>query len=110
MFARQVRAHGRAGDVLVALSTSGQSPNILAAVDAAHGTGLTVWGLTGPSPNPLAGACHDAICIPAKATATIQEAHLVVVHLVCAAVDRALGSGRRTRAADACVRSLEGIW
>jgi type III pantothenate kinase len=109
-FARQVRAHGRAGDVLVALSTSGQSPNILAAVDAAHGTGLTVWGLTGPSPNPLAGACHDAICIPAKATATIQEAHLVVVHLVCAAVDRALGSGRRTRAADACVRSLEGIW
>jgi glycosyltransferase involved in cell wall biosynthesis/phosphoheptose isomerase len=109
-FARQVRAHGRAGDVLLALSTSGRSPNILAAVDAAHGAGLTVWGLTGPAPNPLADACHDAVCIPAKTTATIQEAHLVVVHLVCAAIDRALGSARRPRATDAVVRSLEGIW
>lgn len=88
VFARQVRAHGRPGDVLVALSTSGSSGNVLAAVDAARSCGMVPWGLTGPGPNPLAAACDDALCIDAAATATIQEVHLVAVHLLCAAVDR----------------------
>jgi phosphoheptose isomerase len=96
IFARQVRAHGRPGDVLVALSTSGRSSNVLAAVEAAHATGLTVWALTGPAPNPLAEACDDAVCVDAATTATVQEIHLVAVHLLCAGVDRsvarALGS------------------
>jgi D-sedoheptulose 7-phosphate isomerase len=87
LFARQTLAHGRAGDVLVALSTSGRSANVLAAVRAARDHGLTTWGLTGPAPNPLAEACDDAVCIAAPATATVQELHLVVVHLLCAAVD-----------------------
>jgi phosphoheptose isomerase len=91
VFARQVRAHGRPGDVLVALSTSGRSPNVLAAAAAARRGGLVTWALTGPGPNPLAGACDAAVCVDAAATATVQEVHQVVVHLICAAVDVALG-------------------
>jgi phosphoheptose isomerase len=87
-FARQVRAHGRSGDVLVALSTSGRSPNILAAVAAAQEHEVTTWALTGRGPNPLADRCHDAVCADASATATAQEIHQVVIHLLCAAVDR----------------------
>jgi D-sedoheptulose 7-phosphate isomerase len=89
-FARAVRAHGRPGDVLVALSTSGSSPNVLAAVAAAQDLGLTVLALTGPAPNPLAGACPDAVAVEAGSTATVQEVHLVGVHLLCAAIDRAV--------------------
>lgn len=91
-FARQVRAHGRPGDILLALSTSGQSPNVLAAAHAARKCGMTVWALTGRSPNPLADHCDDAVCVQAESTATVQEAHLVVVHLLCAAVDCAVGT------------------
>jgi D-sedoheptulose 7-phosphate isomerase len=89
VFARQVRAHGRPGDVLVALSTSGRSANILAAVDAAQSAGLATWSLSGPSGNPLALACDDA-CVDSPHTATIQEIHLIAIHLLCAAVDTAL--------------------
>jgi D-sedoheptulose 7-phosphate isomerase len=92
VFARQVRAHGRPGDVLVGLSTSGRSPNVLAAVAAARAAGLTTWALTGAAPNPLAARVDDAICVPATATATVQEVHQVVVHLLCAAVDVAVGA------------------
>jgi D-sedoheptulose 7-phosphate isomerase len=87
-FARQVRAHGRPGDVLVGLSTSGCSPNMLGAAEAARKGGLTVWALTGLAPNPLAGQADDAVCVNAPAAATVQEVHQVVVHLLCAAVDR----------------------
>ena len=90
MFARGVRAHGRPGDVLVALSTSGTSPNVLAAVKAAHETGLTSWALTGPAPNPLAAMCDDAICVEAPTTATVQEIHLLLVHSLCIALDDVL--------------------
>jgi D-sedoheptulose 7-phosphate isomerase len=92
LFARQVRAHGRTGDVLVSLSTSGRSPNVLAAVAAARDCGLTTWGLTGRAPNPLADACDDAVVVDAPYTATVQEVHQVVVHLLCAAVDVAVGA------------------
>jgi phosphoheptose isomerase len=91
-FARQVRAHGRPGDVLLALSTSGSSPNVLAAATAARQAGLTTWALTGPGPNPLAARCHEALSVGAAATATVQEVHQVVVHLLCATVDVAVGA------------------
>jgi D-beta-D-heptose 7-phosphate kinase/D-beta-D-heptose 1-phosphate adenosyltransferase len=91
IFARQVRAHGRAGDVLMLLSTSGRSENLLRAAAAGRDAGLKVWALTGPSPNPLAAACDDAMTISAAATGTIQECHLVAIHLICASVDAALG-------------------
>jgi D-sedoheptulose 7-phosphate isomerase len=89
VFARQVRAHGRPGDVLVLLSTSGRSPNLVAAAEAARALGITVWALTGPGPNPLADAATEALCLPG-ATPSVQEAHLVTVHLLCEMVDRRL--------------------
>jgi D-sedoheptulose 7-phosphate isomerase len=90
MFARGVRAHGRPGDVLVAMSTSGSSPNVLAAVKAAHEMGMTSWALAGPAPNPLAAMCDDAICVEAGTTATVQEIHLLLVHALCIALDDVL--------------------
>jgi D-sedoheptulose 7-phosphate isomerase len=90
MFARGVRAHGRPGDVLVTLSTSGTSPNVLTAVKAAHEIGLTTWALTGPAPNPLAAMSDDAICVEAATTATVQEIHLLLVHGLCISLDEAL--------------------
>ena len=90
LFARQVEAHGRAGDVLVLLSTSGRSPNALAAARRAHDCGLTVLALTGPAPNPLAATADEAVCIDSAWTATVQECHLVALHLVCAAFDAAV--------------------
>jgi D-sedoheptulose 7-phosphate isomerase len=90
MFARGVRAHGRPGDVLVALSTSGTSRNVLSAVKAAHDVGMVTWALTGRAPNPLAGTCHDAICVDAATTATVQEVHLLLIHSLCMAVDSVL--------------------
>ncbi|WP_083410867.1 D-sedoheptulose-7-phosphate isomerase [Mycolicibacterium rutilum] len=93
IFARGVRAHGRPGDVLVSLSTSGTSPNVLAAVKAAHETGLTTWAFTGPQPNPLAAMCDDAVCVEAPSTATVQEIHLLLVHALCIALDDVLLGG-----------------
>ena len=87
VFARQVEAHGRSGDILLALSTSGSSRNVLAAVEAAARRGMTTWALTGRAPNPLVACCDDAVCVDAKATATVQEVHQIVVHLLCAAFD-----------------------
>jgi phosphoheptose isomerase len=88
VFARQVEGHGRPGDVLVLLSTSGRSPNLLAAVEAARRAEVTTWALTGPAPNPLASGADDAIAVSAPGTATVQEVHQVLVHLLCTTVDR----------------------
>ncbi|MCM0616250.1 SIS domain-containing protein [Paenarthrobacter sp. TYUT067] len=96
VFARQVRAHGRAGDVLILLSTSGRSPNLLKAVRAARERGITTWALTGTGPNPLADACDQAITVDAIA-ANAQEGHLIAVHAVCRAFDAEVA--RRTGSA-----------
>jgi D-sedoheptulose 7-phosphate isomerase len=90
LFARGVRAHGRPGDVLVALSTSGTSRNVLAAVKAAQEIGVTTWALTGPAPNPLVAMSDGAIAVEAESTATVQEVHLVLVHGLCTALDEVL--------------------
>jgi D-sedoheptulose 7-phosphate isomerase len=90
VFARQVRAHGRPGDVLIAFSTSGRSPNLLAAADAARECRLAVWAVTGPGPCPLSRLADDALCVVAPTTAVVQEMHQVVVHLLCEALEAAL--------------------
>jgi D-sedoheptulose 7-phosphate isomerase len=91
VFARQVRVHGRPGDVLIAFSTSGTSPNVLAAAKAALEIGVTVWALTGPAPNPLSAMSDSAIPVAAATVATVQEIHLSMVHALCIALDDALG-------------------
>ncbi len=90
LFARQVEAHGRAGDVLVLLSTSGRSPNAVAAARRARECGIKVLALTGPAPNPLAGVADRCIHVEAQSVSSVQEAHLVAVHALCAAVERHL--------------------
>ena len=90
-FARSVRAHGRPGDVLVALSTSGRSPNVLSAVTAAHELEMLVLALTGPAPNPLATLADDAVCVAGR-TPTVQEVHQIAIHLVCESLDAALAA------------------
>jgi D-sedoheptulose 7-phosphate isomerase len=91
LFARQVEAHGRPGDVLVLLSTSGRSENLLAAARRGRAVGMRVWSMTGPLPNPLAELSDEVCSVAAPYTATVQELHLVALHIVCAGFDRALG-------------------
>ncbi len=91
VFARQVWAHARPGDVVLLLSTSGRSRNLLAAARAARCRGADAWALTGGGPNPLARLCDDAVCLPGD-TATVQETHLAAVHMLCRAVEAALAS------------------
>lgn len=90
MFARQVSAHGRAGDILVLMSTSGRSPNLLAAAERAQQLGIRTWAMTGCLPNPLAELCDEVLQIPSPRGATVQELHLVSLHLMCEAMDEEL--------------------
>ncbi len=90
VFAKQVQALGRAGDVLLAISTSGNSPSILEAVRAAHERGLRVVALTGNGGGRLAAglAAGDVhICVPHSRTARIQEVHLLTLHCLCDGID-----------------------
>jgi D-sedoheptulose 7-phosphate isomerase len=90
VFARQVQALGRRGDVLVAYSTSGRSPNILRALGTARETGLVTIGLTGSRGGPMVGLCDHLLQVPSAETPKIQEGHLIVGHILCGLVERAL--------------------
>ncbi|MEU8818487.1 SIS domain-containing protein [Actinoplanes sp. NPDC048796] len=90
VFARQVRAHGRPGDVLIAMSTSGRSPNLIAAVRAAKECGMRTWAMTGEGPNPLADASDEALRCPSPDSQVVQELHLLSVHLMCEYIDATL--------------------
>jgi phosphoheptose isomerase len=89
VFARQVDAHGRRGDVMIALSTSGRSPNLLRAVESARARGLLSWAVTGPAPNPLGNVADDLLAIPCPDTPCIQDVQQVAVHLLCLAFEQA---------------------
>jgi D-sedoheptulose 7-phosphate isomerase len=93
IFARQIQALGHPGDLLLAITTSGKSPNILAAVDAAHEKELTVIALTGRDGGDLAThlyATDVEIRVPSDSTARIQEVHLLTIHCLCDLIDRQL--------------------
>ena len=93
VFARQISALGLPGDVLLAISTSGDSPNIVAAAEAARGRDMAVIALTGNDGGKLAEQLSDRdvlICVPADSAARIQEIHLLTIHCLCDAVDSAL--------------------
>jgi phosphoheptose isomerase len=86
-FARQVEAHGRAGDIVLLLTTSGRSPNLLGAAQAARRAGCRTWAVTGPPPNPLILAVDASVTVAGPTTAAVQEAHQVLVHLLCRAFE-----------------------
>jgi D-sedoheptulose 7-phosphate isomerase len=91
VFSKQVRALGQPGDVLLAISTSGNSPNVVRAIDAAHDRGVTVVALTGRDGGEMARRLRDSdveLRVPAKNTARIQEVHLLTIHCLCDLIDR----------------------
>lgn len=87
VFSRQVEALGRQGDVLLAISTSGTSRNVVLAAERARAQGMTVIGLTGPSGGSLATLSQVAICVPGHSTDRIQELHITVGHILCGLVE-----------------------
>ena len=87
LFARQVRAHGQAGDVAIAISTSGNSPNVLRGVEAAKAMGLTTVAWTGGSGGKLAGMVEYAFIVPSSLTARIQESHITLGHVLCELIE-----------------------
>jgi D-sedoheptulose 7-phosphate isomerase len=88
VFERQIEALGRPGDVAVAISTSGQSPNVVCALRAARARGLATIALTGPSGGELAEAADVCVAVPGPATPRVQEGQLTVLHLICELVER----------------------
>jgi D-sedoheptulose 7-phosphate isomerase len=93
IFARQVRALGQPGDVLLAISTSGNSANVLTAIEAAHEREMVVVGLTGRSGGKMGQLLRDTdvhICVPHERTARIQEVHILALHCICDGVDAQL--------------------
>lgn len=93
IFSRQVRALGQPGDVLIAITTSGNSGNVLAAIEAAHARDMVVVGLSGRNGGKMAKALRDTdvhICVPHERTARIQEVHILALHCICDAVDAQL--------------------
>ena len=93
VFSRQVAGLCRKGDVLIAISTSGNSENVIKAVDAAHRAGGSVIGLTGKSGGALDIKCDVSLVVPSDVTARIQEMHIVIGHLICALVEEYLDLG-----------------
>jgi D-sedoheptulose 7-phosphate isomerase len=91
VFERQVRALGQRGDALVLVSTSGNSANLLRAAEAARTLGITTIGLLGRDGGRLLPLCDDALVVPSRTTARIQEAHIFVGHCWCAAIEQRLG-------------------
>ncbi|MBK9685541.1 MAG: D-sedoheptulose 7-phosphate isomerase [Betaproteobacteria bacterium] len=87
VFERQVRGLGRPGDVLVGISTSGRSPNVLRALKAARETGLVTVGMTGNQREAIEGLCDLCIRIPSRETPKIQEGHIVLGHALCGLVE-----------------------
>lgn len=90
LFRRQVEANGVAGDVFMGISTSGNSPNVLRALEAARAKGITTFGLTGQSGGRMRDFCDHCLCVPSTDTPRIQESHILIGHTLCAMVELAL--------------------
>jgi D-sedoheptulose 7-phosphate isomerase len=90
VFARELSAHARPGDVLLAISTSGNSPNILRAIQAARQDNVTVIGLTGESGGAMRTACDLCLCVPSQSTPRIQEMHITIYHAICELLEERL--------------------
>lgn len=93
VFERQVVALGRPGDVFLAISTSGRSPNVVRALDAARAGGLVTMGFCGREPGPMQGRADLLLAAPSGRTPVVQQIHIVAAHVVCALVERAMFPG-----------------
>lgn len=92
VFARELTAHARPGDILLAISTSGNSPNILRAIDAARQCKVVVIGLTGESGGEMRTVCDLCVCVPCKSTPRIQEMHITIGHTICELLEERLSA------------------
>jgi D-sedoheptulose 7-phosphate isomerase len=97
LFRRQVEANGVGGDVFLGISTSGNSPNILQALEAARLKGITTFGLTGKTGGKMRDLCDHCLCVPSEDTPRIQEVHILIGHTLCAMVELALFEDPRIR-------------
>jgi D-sedoheptulose 7-phosphate isomerase len=91
VFARELSAHARPGDVFLAISTSGTSRNILRAIEAARRSKVKVIGLTGESGGKMRAVCDLCLRVPSKSTARVQEMHIVIGHAICELLEEDLG-------------------
>ena len=91
VFERQVQGLGKKGDALVALSTSGRSPNVLRAVDAAKKAGLVTIGFTGQKGGDMAARCDLVLRAPSDQTPVIQQIHITAAHVICGLIEKAIG-------------------
>ncbi len=89
IFSRQIEALGQKGDIAIAISTSGKSPNVLKGVEAARAIGMTTIGFTGGDGGPLAKRVDHVFIIPSKVTARIQETHITLGHVICGLIEDA---------------------
>ena len=94
VFERQVRGLGAKGDVLIAISTSGRSPNVIRALDAARERGLVTVGFTGTKDGDMASRCDVLLRAPSDKTPVIQQIHITVAHIVCGLVERRLAGAK----------------
>lgn len=90
LFARQIEAHGQPGDVFLAISTSGNSPNILSGIQTAKKLGLKCYGLTGSQGGKMQAICDLLLSMPSDITPRIQEGHILMGHLICAFIERGM--------------------
>jgi D-sedoheptulose 7-phosphate isomerase len=90
VFSRQVIALGRAGDLLIGISTSGNSANVLAAVKVANEIGISTFGLLGKGGGALVSVCDSAVVVPSDVTARIQESHILIGHTICGLIEEGL--------------------
>jgi D-sedoheptulose 7-phosphate isomerase len=98
LFQRQLQANGKPGDVFIAISTSGNSPNILAALEVCKELGITAIGLAGETGGKMAALCDHCLKMPSKSTPRIQECHILIGHILCSMVEEALFADVRERA------------
>ena len=97
IFRRQLEANGRQGDVFIGISTSGNSPNVLTALQCARERGILAVGLTGEGGTKMQSFCDHCIKVPSMSTPRIQESHILLGHIICGMVEDALFSGKETR-------------
>jgi D-sedoheptulose 7-phosphate isomerase len=90
LFARQVQAHARAGDILIVYSTSGRSSNVLRALESARALGMVCIGMTGNRGGPMRELCDHLLEVPSSDTPKIQEGHLILGHILCGLIEKAL--------------------